>query len=273
MLYQTERQGYQLARNCWLQPTQLEHHEALAILILSRMECSQLPSGLMRYAQSGLAKVVQSLPGDLRSRMGICGELIADDAVPGYFDPDRQSVHDTIVWAMSQRKRLSLWYRKVEGEPAFATNLGLYRLARNGRRWCLIGHSSADRQVRVFEIARIERLEPTDEPYTIPPRFRLDRFLEKSRSGGSPPRRHVRLRVSPAPSRSKRRETPLHPGQGLGAGPDGAIDLFLDIEHIDDVVTWVAGFGDQIEVIEPEDLRNAVRDWAERIARIHSPAK
>ena len=40
VLYQPERQGYQLARNCWLQPTQLEDHEALAILIMSRMECS-----------------------------------------------------------------------------------------------------------------------------------------------------------------------------------------------------------------------------------------
>ena len=69
VLYQPERQGYQLARNCWLQPTQLEDNEALALLVLSRMGCVQAPFGLLRHARSGLAKVVQSLPADLRSRI------------------------------------------------------------------------------------------------------------------------------------------------------------------------------------------------------------
>jgi predicted DNA-binding transcriptional regulator YafY len=269
VLYQPERQGYQLARNCWLQPTQLEDHEALAILIMSRMECAELPSGLMRHAQSGLAKVTQSLPGDLRGRMAICGELVVDDVAPGYLDADRQMVHEMIFSAMSQRKRLSLWYRGGDGRPADATKFGLYRLARNGRRWCLIGHSSADRQVRAFEIARIERLEPTDEPYVIPPRFRLNRCLEKSKSDGLLPRRQVRLRFSPRVAAALR-ETPLCAGQRRCAGPDGAIDFFLDVEHIDDLLPWVASFGDQIEVIEPEELRNSLRDWAERIVRIHS---
>ena len=112
VLYQPERQGYQLARNCWLQPTQLEDNEALALLIMSRMECAQAPFGLVRHAQSGLAKVVQSLPGDLRGRIAISGELIADDAAALELAPDRQSIHETIFRAMSQRKRLSLWYRE-----------------------------------------------------------------------------------------------------------------------------------------------------------------
>jgi predicted DNA-binding transcriptional regulator YafY len=201
--------------------------------------------------------------------MAICGELIADDGAPGSFAADRQWVHDTIVEAMSQRKRLSLWYRGRDEGPSMATKLGIYRLARNGRWWCLVGHSSADREVRVFEIARIERVDLTDEPYVIPPRFNLDRFLEKSSSEGSSPRRQVRLRFSPGVAPALL-ETPLYPGQRLSARPNGAVDLFLEVEYIDEVLTWVAAFGDQIEVIEPEVLRDSLRDWAERIARIHS---
>jgi len=53
---------------------------------------------------------------------------------------------------------------------------------------------------------------------------------------------------------------------GLGGG----LDLFLKIETLDDILPWVVGFGDQVEVLEPEQLRAALRSWAERVVRIHS---
>jgi predicted DNA-binding transcriptional regulator YafY len=269
VLYQPERQGYQLASNCWLQPTQLEDNEALALLILSRTACSQAPFGLLRHARSGLAKVVQSLPGDLRGRIAISSELIDDDALALELAPDRQAIHETILRALSQRRRLSLWHRERERGSLVATKLSLYRLARIRSRWCLVGHSSAEHQIRVFETASIERLEMTDEPYSIPPRFRLERFLEKARPGESVRRRNVKLRFTPHVG-PEVRETPRFPGQTLDAGVDGTIDLIIDVERSDELVPWVIGFGDQVEVLQPQELRNAVRDWAERIARIHS---
>src|SRR5271157_4014293 len=47
VLYQPQRQGYQLARDRWLQPTQLEDNEALALLIMSRLGCAHAPFGLL----------------------------------------------------------------------------------------------------------------------------------------------------------------------------------------------------------------------------------
>jgi predicted DNA-binding transcriptional regulator YafY len=269
VLYQPERQGYQLASNCWLQPTQLEDNEALALLILSRIACVQAPFGLMRDARNGLAKVVQSLPGDLRGRIAISSEVIADDALALELAPDRQAIHETILRALWQRRRLSLWHREREPDSFVATKLSLYRLARIRSRWCLVGHSSVDRQVRVFATASIERLQLTDETYTIPPRFRLERFLEKSLPDESACSREVKLRFMPHVA-SEVRETPRYSGQRLYAGLDGTVDLILDVERIDELVPWVVGFGDQVEVLQPEELKNAVRDWAERIARIYS---
>jgi predicted DNA-binding transcriptional regulator YafY len=272
VLYQPERQGYQLARDCWLQPTQLEDTEALALLILSRHGCAHAPFGLVRHARSGLAKVVQALPGELRARITISGELIADDAAALELAPDRQSIHETILSALSRRKRLALWHRDDQQSSVAATKLSLYRLARIRSQWSLVGLSSADRRVRIFAIAWIERLELTDEPYTIPPRFCLERFLKTSGQGAPVPRHEVQLRFTPhvAPAL---RETPRSRGQRLGAGPDGAIDLFLDVEHLDEIILWVLGFGDQVEVLAPAALRRAVKSWAQRVAQIYDPPK
>ena len=107
VLYHPERQGYQLDRDYWLQPTRLEDNEALSLLIMSRIGCAQIPVGLLRHARSGLVKVVQGLPGELRNRITNSSELIADEAPALDLGPERQAIHETILSALSQRRRLS----------------------------------------------------------------------------------------------------------------------------------------------------------------------
>jgi predicted DNA-binding transcriptional regulator YafY len=269
VLYHPERQGYQLDRDYWLQPTRLEDKEALSLLIMSRIGCARIPVGLLRHARSGLVKVVQGLPGELRSRITNCSELIADDAQALDLGPERQAIHETILSALSQRRRLSLWYRTDGLSPVVATKLSLFRLAWIRGQWCLVGHSSADREIRVFQIPCIERLELTDEPYLIPPRFRLERFLAKPSRRGNEQSHDIQLRFAASVALTLR-DTPGPPGQKILPGPDGTIELFFKVELLDDVVLWIIGFGDQVEVIEPDRLRLAVRAQAERIAHIHS---
>jgi predicted DNA-binding transcriptional regulator YafY len=269
VLYHPERQGYQLDRDYWLQPTRLEDNEALSLLIMSRIGCAQIPVGLLRHARSGLVKVVQGLPGELRNRITNSSELIADEAPALDLGPERQAIHETILSALSQRRRLSLWYRAHGRSPVVATKLSLFRLAWIRGQWCLVGHSSADREIRVFQIPCIERLERTDEPYSIPPRFRLERFLAKTNRGGDEQTHEVQLRFAASIALTLR-DTPGRRGQKILPSSDGAIDLFFKVESLDDVVLWVFGFGDQVEVIEPAQLRLAVRAQAERIAHIHS---
>jgi predicted DNA-binding transcriptional regulator YafY len=269
VLYHPERQGYQLDRDYWLQPTRLEDNEALSLLIMSRIGCARIPVGLLRHARSGLVKVVQGLPSDLRSRITHSSELIADDVPAFDLGPERQAIHETILSALSRRRRLALWYRVNGLSPVFATKLSLFRLAWIRGQWCLVGHSSADREIRVFQIPCIERLELTDEPYLIPPRFHLDRFLAKPSRRGNEQRHDVQLRFA-ANFGLTLRDTPVRPGQRILPGADGAIDLFFNVESLDEVVLWIIGFGDHVEVIEPAQLRLAVRTLAERIAHIHS---
>jgi predicted DNA-binding transcriptional regulator YafY len=269
VLYHPERQGYQLDRDYWLQPTRLEDNEALSLLIMSRIGCAQIPVGLLRHARSGLVKVVQGLPGELRSRITHSSELIADDTPLLDVCPVRQAIHETILSALSQRRRLALWYRAHGLSPVVTTKLSLFRLAWIRGQWCLVGHSSADREIIVLQVAYIERLELTDESYSIPPRFSLDRFLAKPSRHGDEQRHEVQLRFA-ANVALTLRDIPGRPGQRILPGPDGAFDLFFKVESLDDIVLWTIGFGDQVEVIEPAQLRHAVRIQAERIAHIHS---
>jgi len=269
VLYRPDRQGYQLSRDCMLQPTQLDDKEALALLIMTRLGSLHDPFGLLLAARSAVAKVVQALPSEKRSRIVSSGELIADDAATLEFPPERQPIYDAILSALAQRKRLRLWYREREMDPMATTSLGLYRLARIHSQWSLVGHSSSHGKIQIYRVPWIERVELTDEPYSIPPRFRLDRFLQKSGRDCPATSYEAQLRFAPGVAPAVR-DTPRQRDQMLIAGPGGELDLFLKVETLDEILSWVLGFGDQVEVLEPEQLRIALRSWAERIVRIHS---
>jgi len=269
VLYRPDRQGYQLARDCMLQSTQLDDKEALALLTLTRLGNAHDPFGLLVAARSAVAKVVQALPGEKRSRITSCGELIADEDATFEFPPERQPIYAAILSALLQRKRLRLWYRERDKDGVATTTLSLYRLARLCSQWSLIGHSSSHGEIRIYRVPWIERTELTDELYSIPPRFRLDRFLRKSGPGRPASLLDVKLRFTPQVAPAIK-DTPRPSDQMLSAGPGGGLDLFLKVEALDEILTWVLGFGDQVEVIEPEQLRTALRNWAERIVRTHS---
>jgi len=272
VLYSPDRQGYQLARECVLQPLQLDEHEALALLIRSRFSRADEPFGLGRHAQSALAKVVQALLPHLRARIRRCGELLPDETTTvGSVQPERRAFDAAILSGLIHRRAIRLRSRDPETGDALSTKLALYRVARIAGKWSLVGYSSFHGCVRIFDLQSIDDAEPTDEPYSIPPRFRLERHSDAEQPKDRSTRGDdVQLRFKP-PAVSLIQGVPEGEDRRLHWAPGGALDLFLRVVLSDEFVRWILGFGDQIEVIRPPELRDAVRKHAERIARLHGP--
>jgi predicted DNA-binding transcriptional regulator YafY len=269
ILYVPERQGYQLGRDCLLQPPQLDEHEALALLIASQFGSIPDPLGALLPVRKALAKVIQSLPNGLRKLLADSGELIAETAPVNETPRERRAIHQAILNAILHRRRLRVSYRDDGQGAATTTSFGLYRLARLEGQWALVGHSSAHGGVRLFWLPWVERAEATGESYIIPPRFQLHRFIAKQQPIRRDRPTEVRLRFS-ARLASVVRDMPLRSGQEQKEAPDGTLELVFNVEKFDEVVHWVLSFGDQVEVIGPEDLRKAVCEWAEQIIRRHS---
>ena len=65
------------------------------------------------------------------------------------------------------------------------TKLGIYRLAKLHGFWCLVGRSTRHRRVLLIPLDQIEQVELTEDPYSIPPRFNLVRFLASTAASSS----------------------------------------------------------------------------------------
>ena len=171
-------------------------------------------------------------------------------------------------WA---RKQVRLAIRESGHAGLETTKFGIYRLPLINGRWCLVGRSTRHCGVVLFPVPQIEHIELTSDSYTIPPRFNLTRFLaQNSHQPELAPGSKVVLRLAPAVvSRIDLAAWPqnarLHP-LALGAA-----NLEFELESPQELLPRLLGFGDDLEVLEPEDLRSAMSDLAGRIARRHGP--
>ena len=272
VVYRSDRQGYQLERECLLQPPQLDERKRSRSC--SRASLGAFPSRLGRCCQFDWrsTKVFHSLPGGLRDKLAGGAELIAEAGPTASELPEeRREVHLAILNALLHRQRIRLWYREDPQSPLSTTDFGLYKLARVQGQWALVGHSSTHDDVWLYWLPWVEQALATGEPYTIPPRFHLGRFLAKLRPEHDDRVTKVHLRFS-ANMSAIIRDMPEVIGQSKRPVPGGTLDVILKVAAFDDILSWVLSFGDDVEVIGPAELRKSLCEWAERIVRRHSHA-
>src|SRR5206468_12600873 len=118
------------------------------------------------------------------------------------------------------------------------------------------------RRVEVIGIPWVKKVVLTEDPYVIPPRFNLERFLAQSWSVERNPVRHcVWLRFSPHAA-AEVAATPWHRSQRRELRADGGVDLFFLVDGLEEILRWVLGFGDQVVVLRPQELRARLHEVA-----------
>jgi predicted DNA-binding transcriptional regulator YafY len=271
--YRPDRQGYHFARGYSFPLPGLDEKEALALLTMARQWKGGAGFDLIRHARDGAVKLIQALSAEARNRVLTQAEPIPDESSLTTLPRERALVYDAILDALTRRLQLRTWYREdaCGSLTLETTKLSVYRLVLARGTWFVVGRSTFHRQVCAFRIPWIEQVQPTNDPYTIPPRFNLERFLGMAWGMERGKDRHeVWLRFSSRAAPAIR-ETVWHRSQQLTELPDRRTDLHLVIDGLDEILGWVLSFGDQVEVLAPQELRRRVAAAATRVARIHAP--
>jgi predicted DNA-binding transcriptional regulator YafY len=264
--FRQDRQGYELAKGFFLPPLNLEENEALALLILARQWKGGDGLGLLRHGWDGAVKLVQALPQEVRERVVRATEPFQPDAKPPDIPAFRKMIHETILGALTKQLQLRLWYRDIETQAEDCTKLSIYRLVLHETLWYVVGRSSLHRRIEVIGVPWVHRAMLTDDPYTIPPRFNLERFLGMSWGVQRPQVRHqVWLRFAPTAA-PRALEMSWNRGLRRTLLDDGRIDLQFVVDGLDELLRWVIGFGDEVEVLAPSELRHRLHEVAERLA-------
>ncbi len=173
--------------------------------------------------------------------------------------------------AWTSQHRVKITYRSLPAAKATERIIEPYFIepAAPGHSSYVIAYCHRAKDLRIFKVERIEEIELTDETYTIPADFDANRYF--SGAWGivvEGEEQTVRLKFSPELARLME-ETIWHPSQVLEKQADGSVVMTLRVFYTYELVTWILGWGEKVEVLEPAELQKEVLQTAKAMVKIY----
>jgi predicted DNA-binding transcriptional regulator YafY len=235
----------------------LRPDEAEALLILG------VPAVLREL---GLEGALTAAHRQIRVTAGLTAAALVHLDMPRWFGGQEEvpCLRD-LARALRLGRKLAIRYPTPDREPRVVGPLGLVNKA---GAWYLVAEAG---DVRVFRAGRVSAARILAEPFGRPAEFELAEFWARwsAEFEASRPRLEVRLAASPraldafgevfGPAAAPALEAAGPPGQ------DGWRVVTLSFEHERAAVHRLAGFGDQVEVLDPPSVRAALLSTAHEI--------
>ena len=245
----------------------LRPDEAEALLILG------VPAVLREL---GLAGALSTAHQQIRVTAGAGSGALVHLDMPRWFGSQEEvpCLRD-LAQALRLGRKLAIRYPPPDREPRVVGPLGLVNKAGT---WYLVAHCMAHSgagagagDIRVFRAGRVSAARVLAEPAERPAGFELAAFWARwsAEFEASRPRLEVRLAASPGALAAFGEVFGAAAAPALEAaeppGQDGWRVLTLSFEHERAAVHRLAGFGDQVEVLDPPAVRTALLATAREI--------
>lgn len=182
----------------------------------------------------------------------------------------------TLAEAWVSQHQVKIAYRALEAEKVTGRLIEPYFIepAAAGHSSYVIAYCHRTKSQRTFKIERIESIEATSEPYTIPPGFDANEFLGSSWGISVYGEvKTINLKIVDPEIIRIMEETIWHPSQVLERQKDGSVIVTLKVTDTIELYSWILGWGEKVEVLEPPELRQDIIETAKEILAVYMKNK
>jgi predicted DNA-binding transcriptional regulator YafY len=272
--FSKKHNGWFYASQSFSLPSQQLTKDQLLAMFVAQQSLQQNPSSPLN---DSLSRAVDALAGLLPEISSIvrteskATHSIRQTALP--FE-SAQSFTE-LTRAILEKHSIRIIYRSVTRSGETSRMVDPWHVSCINGAWYLFGWCHLRRELRMFALTRLQKIEVLDDTFERPREFSLNDTL-----GGAfqvycepnNPIREISLRCNPEVSRFIR-ERSWHPSQSLEENFDGSIVLHLKLNSFVEVARWIQYWGDGIEVIRPESLREMIYERAQSMAIRNLPQK
>ncbi len=255
-----------------LRQFEMSPEETYTLYLAARLFVKQLDKR-NEYAETALYRLAEVLKSDVPVSPDIqkaAQQLARREDQPGYQDSFQK-----LIQAYLRRNRVKLTYKPLWGQ-SFETTFAIYLIEPSaiGFSTYLIGHSALVDDLRVYKLDRVESVAVLrdEQPYSIPSDFPGLAIFDKAWSiiTGEETTRVV-LRFSDKVAQ-RVLETNWHPSQGYDwdKEKEGYLRWWVDIADTTDIFPWIRGWGQDVEVLAPDTLRESLKIQVKHLAQTYN---
>mgnify|MGYP001025655048 CR=1 FL=1 len=259
-------------RKSYLVNLKLNLYEALSLHLATRLLTNRIErhnphtASLLRK----LSQTIEKLTPQISQHLSLSAD-VADD--PSRFqDPHYISVLETLALAWAEGRVVEVWHRNKDTNQVYKYSYSVYFIEPYAVGYAIhvIGLREPPREIRTFNLARIERVEVTDDYYQIPEDFDPTMLLQQAWGIWYTDKKpeEVQLRFSPRVA-ERVLETRWHPTQQTQKQADGSLMWSAKIAEPKEMVPWIRGWGVDCEVVAPVNLRNKLINEIAAMQRLY----
>jgi CRISPR-associated endonuclease/helicase Cas3 len=258
-------------REDYLMNIRLNVHEAMAVHLAARLMATRTDKH-NPHAASALRKLGLALEklAPMVARHLLASAEVMDDAARRH-DPVYLEVLETLTRAWADGRKVRMWHRMEDGR-VFDYRFSPYFIEPYavGRTSHTIGWREPPGKIRTFKVERIQRIELTDETYTIPEDFDPREMLADAWGIWYTEREPVEVALRFHPRVAHRvRETQWHRSEQVEEQPDGGLLWQAQVAEPQEMLPWIRGWGADVEVLAPKELRTQLTGEARQLAKAY----
>ena len=213
---------------------------------------SQDLENLIETVESGLAPETRAFLADVRN-------LYHTAAGPWHHYGRRAEIVARLNQALCRHRTLDIAYQALSSPERTLRRIDPYGLYFNNSTLYLVAFCHRRQDLRTFVVDRISMLQTTERRFCVPVDFELKRYLADSFSVMRGPLVGVRIRISPAWARYVG-ERQWHSSQYIQQQIDGGIEIGFRVAGLEEIRQWVLALGPEARVLDPPELKAALRD-------------
>lgn len=220
-----------------------------------------------------LHDLAQRVEGHLRAQpeAAPARQLISFEQVPDYAGAQFLA---PLYQAIRARQVLALRYRPFGAAEAWETTVQPYLLKQYNHRWFLVGQGSGRAGLSTYALDRIEVVATASSELYLPPPADLgERFahvvgVSVPAEHSTPELVHLRFGAGRGPYVQTK---PLHPSQQILHETPETLEVGLCVMPTPELETLLLSFGEDVEVLVPDSLRERLRMRLQQAAKRYMP--
>ncbi|NLW08097.1 MAG: WYL domain-containing protein [Clostridia bacterium] len=201
---------------------------------------------------------------EMQQRIYIVEEMLSN--------PQEVSEHfGKIINALVDNHKIKIYYYVTYRGQYSERVVEPYGLICKRHNWYLVGYCNSSMAVRTFRVDQIESIMAlTTEKFTYPQDFSLEEYLGKA-WGVTNDGQITKVKLKFSPEVAHRVKNMIyHPSQQIETiTADGSVIICFEVAGIIELQGWIMEWADNVEVLEPESLRQEIKAVAARIAALY----
>lgn len=259
---------YRVSKSFFMPPPNFTEREAFSLLLIARKAGQMLAVPLRPYLNNAAIKIENLLPPNLKEH---CRRKLKDISISGVPKTPSNTLDNKFIKlqeAIQNKRILNMsYYNKLE-QKSITCNFSPLHLAYTNA-WYVIGKINLDRGTRTIKLESIENIESTGKCFLESEKFDPTEYFGRAWSALPEGRLYnISLKFSPEIAKEIT-AVQWHSTQNSAMQDDGSVIIEFRVDGLDEISSWIIGFGDKVQVIRPQILREKIRNIAANMVKHH----